>query len=179
MDAYQCLWVLKTQGIQHWGCCGHTTWQSWWGGCRQPPAMGRAPLGLLAQEQTCRAQVWPRLQPPHLKPAEKCWSIIACTQVIFNTLVSAIPRELVTIYTSWRSSLVLFIPQQRTKFSKKMLKCVCVSYHSCSADLNGAIHMLRARPALKYTAESALVCVLKYNSDSAIKASAKLWYTPA
>lgn len=98
-----------------------------------------------------------------------CWEVLVqhCLWPwgVLNTLVPAVPRGLVTIYTSWGSPPFILYLTTENENSAGRLNVFMRDEHVCSADLNGAILMLRARPALKYTAESALVCVLKYNSD--------------
>lgn len=74
-------------------------------------------------------------------------------------------RGLITIYTNWDSAPCILNPATEDKNSSRCLNVLGWVEHSCSADLNGAIHTLTARRALKYVAESALMCVLKYNSD--------------
>jgi len=74
-------------------------------------------------------------------------------------------RGLVVIYTSCDSFPCILNPATENKNASRRLNVLVRVEHSCSADLNGAIHTLAARQALKYAAESALMCALKYNSD--------------
>lgn len=127
---------------------GEALWVCWH---RNRPA-----LPSLAQMAT-----WPPLKASREVLVHRC----LCPWVVLSTLVSAVPGGLVTIYTSWGSSPCILYPTTENKNSARRLTMFVWVERSCSADLNGAIHMLRARPVLKYTAESALVCVLKYNSD--------------
>lgn len=158
------------------GVVGGPTRESWWGGCRQPLAMGRGPLGLLAQEQICRAQVW---QPSHLKPAEKCWSIIPWAPVVLNTLASAIPRGLVTIYTSWGSSpRVLYPPRENKKSARGLNVLLWVSTVVLLTLM--VLFTCLEQGLCSSTLLNQLLCVYwNITVISAIKASAKLWYTPA
>lgn len=139
-----------------------------WSGCRQPLAPGRGRLGLLAWGQTCSAQVGPGWPTPLL---------IDCREALVHRCpcLSSAPdpycsrpkgsRRVVTIHTSWDSSPCILNPTTENKKSARCLNVLVRVEHSCSADLNGAIHTLTARRALKYVAESALMRALKYNSD--------------
>lgn len=148
------------------------------GGCRQALAMGRGPLGLLAQEQTCSTWIWPWWRPPHLKSAELVHHCL-CPWVALNTLVSAVPRELVTIYTNWGSSPCVLYPSTENKISARGWN-VLVWVNTVVLLTLMVLFTCSEQGLRSSTLLNQLLCV-HWNTTviSAIKASAKLWYTPA